>query len=165
MDRRGFLRRGAALGVASLVAGCLEGSATTGGDWDVGMTTRDFEPQELAVEAGTTVTWRNTDTHAHSVTAYADGIPADAAYFATGDFDSQPAAEAGYADGSGVLYTDQEFAHTFELPGVYSYFCIPHEKAGMTGVVRVGDTTGTGSGNTERRRAVRRRPRRRPRRR
>jgi plastocyanin len=31
------------------------------------------------------------------------------------------------------------FRHTFEVPGAYVYFCIPHEAAGMIGRVTVQD--------------------------
>jgi plastocyanin len=102
------------------------------------MTARAFEPEVLRVDPGTEVTWRNTNPHAHSVTAYEDGIPDEATYFASGEFDSESAARDGYANGEGRLFTDEEFAHTFEVPGTYNYFCIPHEKAGMVGAFEVG---------------------------
>ncbi|WP_241997224.1 plastocyanin/azurin family copper-binding protein [Halorubrum sp. SD626R] len=31
----------------------------------------------------------------------------------------------------------ENYEHTFEEPGTYEYFCIPHEGSGMVGTVRV----------------------------
>jgi plastocyanin len=36
-----------------------------------------------------------------------------------------------------VLRTHSFPRHTFDVPGTYQYFCIPHEMAGMTGTVVV----------------------------
>jgi len=136
MDRRTFLRAVGAAGTAA-VAGCLD-SRASGGDYDVGMSTVAFRPETLTVEAGTTVVWRNTSKQGHSVTAYEDALPEGAAYFATGNFDSESAARAAWSDaGGGRLGQGKTFEHTFEVPGTYSYFCIPHERAGMVGTVEV----------------------------
>ena len=43
---------------------------------------------------------------------------------------------------SGTLDTDDSFAQTFSKPGVYDYFCIPHEMAGMAGRIVVADPGG-----------------------
>jgi hypothetical protein len=32
-----------------------------------------------------------------------------------------------------------EFTHTFEMPGVYHFYCAPHESVGMFGSVVVGE--------------------------
>ena len=34
---------------------------------------------------------------------------------------------------------NKEYAYTFEVPGVYVYWCTPHKSMGMIGVVIVGD--------------------------
>lgn len=70
-----------------------------------------FEPQELVVTAGTTVTWSNDDVTPHTVTAD------------DGAFDS------GRMDPGGT------FSFTFDEPGTYSYICSFHP--GMTGTVVV----------------------------
>ena len=38
---------------------------------------------------------------------------------------------------SGQLNGGQSFSHTFDTPGDYTYFCIPHESLGMVGRVTV----------------------------
>ena len=144
MDRRTALRRGAALGVAALAAGCLEGSASPDGDWDVGMTATAFKPETVTVEVGEPVVWRNTSSKVHTITAYEDGLPGDVAYFSTGGFESEAAARDAFANGRGHLRPDDEYEHTFEVPGTYGYFCIPHERAGMVGAVEVRESSSSG---------------------
>lgn len=135
--RRSVLRTGsAALAVA--VAGCL-GGGDGGGGTTVGMTdSMTFEPDALTVETGTTVTWNNDGSVPHTVTAYEESIPEDAAYFASGDFESEEAARDGFKSGDGGLLDGGEsYEHTFETAGSYEYFCIPHEQSGMTGTITV----------------------------
>lgn len=87
-----------------------------------------FQPGSLDVPAGTTVTWRNTSDVAHTVTADTSKaqdpshvqLPQGAEPF---DF--------------GLIQPGQSFSHTFSVPGEYTYFCIPHEGAGMIGTVKV----------------------------
>jgi len=35
------------------------------------------------------------------------------------------------------LETSDTFSHTFDVPGTYSYVCIPHETSSMVGTVIV----------------------------
>src|SRR4051812_34097564 len=74
-----------------------------------------FQPRELLVPAGTTVTWFNKDAVAHSVTA--DDRAFDSGLFSSGG----------------------QFTMRFDTPGTYGYFCIPHGTpgTGMTGTVVV----------------------------
>jgi plastocyanin len=156
-SRRKVLASTALAGAAAL-AGCTGG----GGDGDGGnedTTTQDeddggsgttweetstvdmtdglkFEPKNIQVSAGTTVTWKNVGSVAHSVTAYEDKIPDGATYFASGGFDSQSAAEDGYPD-KGSISEGETYEHTFETKGTYEYYCIPHELSGMVGKVKV----------------------------
>jgi plastocyanin len=126
------------------LAGCAgdggttdEGPTETPGERVVEMTDAlKFEPATVEVTAGTTVRWENVGGIAHSVTAYEDAIPADADYFASGDFDSQSAAAAAYPE-TGSIGGDAAYSHTFTVEGQYDYFCIPHE-SGMQGTVVVG---------------------------
>lgn len=140
MDRRAFLRTaGPALAVG--IAGCSNSSATDAEtEYDIGMSAAAFRPETLQVAPGTTVRWRNTNKQGHSVTAYEDGLPEGAAYFASGGFDSeQQAREAWGSSTGGTLFEGQTFEHTFEVSGEYPYFCIPHERAGMVGTIVVTD--------------------------
>jgi amicyanin len=72
-----------------------------------------FEPKELVVTAGTTVTWVNTDDVPHTATSTAS--PAL--------FDSK------------ALDTNDTFSFEFKAAGTYSYFCKVHPY--MTGKVVV----------------------------
>jgi plastocyanin len=74
-----------------------------------------FAPQDVVVVTNTTVTWTNTDAVAHTVTW--DDRSVD----------------------SGLIEPGQTFEYTFDTPGTYSYFCIPHGSpgTGMHGSVTV----------------------------
>jgi len=136
MERRTFLRAMGATGTVA-IAGCLD-SRASGGDYDVGMSTVAFKPESLTVETGTTVVWRNTSKQGHTITAYEESLPEGAAFFASGEYDSEAAARDAWAgSGGGRLAAGDTFEHTFDVPGTYPYFCIPHEQAGMVGTVEV----------------------------
>jgi len=141
MDRRAFLR--AAVPTAAIgLAGCIGSGTPT--DYDVGMGAKVFRPATLEVTTGTTVTWLNTSKQGHTVTAYEDGIPDEAAYFASGGFESEQAARDRWANRTdGTLFEGQSYEHTFEVPGQYRYLCIPHETGGMVGTVVVTEDSGT----------------------
>lgn len=158
LTRRRYLVGIAATGTGLGLAGCSSGGESTdspidtstetssaGGGGDGEWTRTDtvemndelaFAPKQIEVEAGTTVTWENVGTIGHSVTAYEDTIPEDAAYFASGGFDSEDAAVEAYPD-EGNVTEGETYEHTFETTGEYEYYCIPHEMNGMVGTVRV----------------------------
>ncbi|MFT4920913.1 MAG: plastocyanin [Haloarculaceae archaeon] len=97
-----------------------------------------YAPKRIEVEQGTTVTWKNTGSIGHTITAYEDEIPDGADYFASGGFDSQQAAVDGYeSDQSGNVPKGESYEYTFETKGEYKYYCIPHEMNGMVGFVKV----------------------------
>lgn len=139
MKRRTFLGSVAGAGAtvaAGALAGCV-GSGLSTDQYDVGMAANAFEPAEITVTTGETVVWGNSSSRPHSVTAYENGIPEGADYFASGGFESQRTAEDGYFDDRGVVDPGETYEHAFEVPGTYRYFCIPHEPAGMKGAVVV----------------------------
>jgi plastocyanin len=72
-----------------------------------------FSPAQLTVKAGTKVTWVNRDDLPHTVTSSVKPRLFD----------------------SGTLDTDEGFAHVFDRPGTYEYFCALHPK--MTGRIVV----------------------------
>jgi plastocyanin len=80
-----------------------------------------FDPANITVEPGTTVTWVQSGNNPHTTTSY-DGL-----------WDS------GLLPGG----SGQTFSFTFEEPGTYDYFCIPHEDLGMVGTVTVSGGTAT----------------------
>ena len=133
MDRRTFLAA-TGVGAATALAGCF-GTGLADSEFDVEMLANAFRPQQIEVSVGDTVVWGNTASRGHSVTAYADGLPEGAAYFASGGFDTEDAARNGYPDGN--IVSGETYSHTFETPGDHRYFCIPHERGGMVGTVVV----------------------------
>jgi len=98
-----------------------------------------FDPAGVRIAPGDTVRWVQLAGF-HSITAYHPSndnhelrIPASAKPWDSGILladDPQPGAT---------------FEHIFTVPGVYDYFCRPHEMAGMVGRIVVG-TPGDGPG-------------------
>lgn len=137
-SRRAVLRRGAvAAGVVATgsgaLAGCLGGhpeSVTVEMTDDL-----TYEPRDVTVAVGGTVTWVTVGSVPHTVTAYRDELPAGATFFASGGFDSEAAARDEVR--AGYVREGERYTHRFETPGRHGYFCVPHEGAGMTGTVTV----------------------------
>lgn len=135
MKRRAYLATVAGASVS--LAGCSFGSAEAE-DYDVGMSAVEFRPVEAEATVGEPVVWKNTSSRGHTVTAYADGLPEGAAYFASGGYESESAARDEWrTGGGGTIAGGETYEHTFEVAGTYSYFCIPHESGGMVGEVLV----------------------------
>ncbi len=135
MKRRTFLATAAGLPTVSL-AGCI-GSGLSRSQYDVGMQTNAFRPADYTTSVGETVVWGNSGSRPHSVTAFDDGVPEGGEYFASGGFDSQDAAEAGWRNGEGVIAPGETYEHVFETAGTFNYYCIPHLRGGMVGRVIV----------------------------
>jgi plastocyanin len=87
-----------------------------------------FEPATLTVPRGTTVTWVNAGQQPHTVT----DDPSKAANRA----DAQLPNGAQPWD-SGFVEAGTTFTRTFDTPGQYTYFCMPHETLGMIGRITV----------------------------
>ena len=141
-DRRTVLRL-SGVALAAGAAGC-GGSPPDGGEPPTGdaepttvaMTDDlNFDPEVVRIGTGETVVWETTGAVPHSATAYEDDLPEGAAYFASGDFETEAAARSAYPSG-GSVGEGETYSHTFETAGEYPYFCIPHE-AGMRGTVVV----------------------------
>ena len=79
-----------------------------------------FQPQELHIKAGDTVTWLNEGQLTHTITA-------DDKSFDSGDFEH-----------------GRTYSHVFTRPGRYPYYCIFHGNPGkgMAGVIIVDGTSG-----------------------
>ena len=63
-----------------------------------------FTPQEITVQAGTTITWVNQDDVPHTVVSNDNKFKSKA------------------------LDTDDKFSFTFKDPGTYDYYCSVHPK-------------------------------------
>lgn len=143
MNRRALL---AALGTGATasIAGCSsvlglsEDDPCSGDECEIGMTRNEFVPETYETTVGNTVVWKNTSGADHTVTAFENGIPDEAEYFATGGYeDEETAVDAWHDDRGGRLGTRELYEHTFEVAGTYQYFCEPHLPAGMVGEVIV----------------------------
>ena len=131
MNRRAFL--GATAGVVAVgLAGCT-GQSREQPDYDIGMSSSAFLPEDdFEPRVGEPVVWRNTGARTHTVTAYESQIPDEAPFFASGGFEGTEAArDAWLQGGGGGIASGETFEVTFDVPGTYDYFCIPHERAGM----------------------------------
>jgi len=90
-----------------------------------------FRPMVGFVETGTTVEWTHAGNESvlHSSTAFGGMstdpllIPADAKPWNSGP----------------VRAEKDPYKHTFDTPGVYLYYCMPHKDFGMAGALIVGD--------------------------
>ncbi|PGF14639.1 halocyanin [Natrinema sp. CBA1119] len=164
MERRSLLQivGTAATGGVTILAGCSRSSNKNG---DTGSTTdiqesnsnsggsdrasntvqmvtegdnHYFDPIGLFVGSGDTVAFK-LQSGAHSATAYKGGnklvsetrFPEDAKAFTSKTLTKQ-----------GATYT-----HTFQEPGTYDYFCIPHKSQGMVGRIVVGEPGGPAEGS------------------
>jgi len=128
---------GAAAGLALLaLLGCAAGAAGAKSAADAGrvppevriLDSLTFEPKHLVVRVGDTVVWHNESLLVHTVTA-------DPKVAARPEDVALPEGAAPFD--SGFLAPKATFRHTFDRPGTYRYFCIPHEGAGMIATVEV----------------------------
>jgi len=78
----------------------------------VSIVNMDFTPSSITVKKGTTVTWTNNDSVAHTVTA-----------------------DTNNAFDSGNLNPGKNFSHTFDTAGTFAYHCTYHSN--MHGSVTV----------------------------
>lgn len=143
LSRRTFLRTAGAGAAAGSATSTAAAQTTTRAPQQRTVDMTDslvFDPDSITIAPGDTVVWENVGSVGHTVTAYEDEIPGDAAYFASGGYDSEQAARSGYSPGdteSGEIPGGGTYRHTFEVVGSYGYFCIPHESVGMVGTVEV----------------------------
>jgi plastocyanin len=87
-----------------------------------------YLPDTVRVAVGESVRWRNGSDIVHTVTA--DPGRAELAASARLPSGASPF-------DSGDLRPGEEFVQRFTVPGEYVYFCVPHERTGMVGVVIV----------------------------
>lgn len=93
-----------------------------------------FDPIGLLIEPGQAVRWQ-CDANVHTTTAY---HPKNANHSLRIPKEAQPW-------NSDYVMPGKHFEVTFTVPGVYDYFCIPHEMAGMVGRIIVGHPAGPGT--------------------
>jgi plastocyanin len=103
INRRNF-------GIAVAAAMLLPATAARAEDVAVHIDNFVFQPGDLTVKVGTTITWTNRDDIPHTVVC-------------AGKFRSKP------------MDTDDSFSFTFTAAGDYKYFCSLHPH--MTGMIKV----------------------------
>ena len=107
LTRRGL---GSTIGLAIAAALLLPSTRANAEETMVNIDNFTFEPKDLTVKLGTTVTWKNRDDIPHTVVS-------------AGKFRSK------------TMDTDGTFSFTFTAAGDYKYFCSLHPH--MTGSVKV----------------------------
>lgn len=117
----------AILGAAAMHAIEMRGTARGERVW--------FRPYGLAVAVGATIRFVNRDPgNSHTATAYHPDI-----------FErTRRIPQAAAPWDSGFLLPDEGFEVTLAHPGVYDFYCIPHEMAAMVGRIVVGDPASLG---------------------
>lgn len=127
------------------LAACLVGAATLGGAGIAAADTVEvklvqtpaghayFDPAGVHVAPGDTVRWVQISGF-HSITSY----------HPRNDNHELRIPESAEPWDSDILLADYPkrgatFEHVFTVPGVYDYFCRPHEMAGMVGRIVVGE--------------------------
>jgi plastocyanin len=88
-----------------------------------------YDPVGIHVEPGQTIKWINLDPgNSHTVTAYHPN-----------NFDRPLRIPRGAEPwNSDYLLPNEAFSVTLTVQGVYDYYCVPHEHAGMVGRIVVG---------------------------
>ncbi len=88
-----------------------------------------FSPLGIAVAPGTVVRFINEDgVNSHTATTYHPQL----------DGRMRRIPEGAEPWDSGFLMPGEAFEVTLQVPGVYDYYCRPHERAGMVGRIVVG---------------------------
>ena len=138
MQRRNFLWGGGGMAaVLSLSPGLATGSSVV----EITMQGRRdgskvwFDPYGVLIQPGQTVRWTNKDKgNAHTATAYA-----------LDNYDHpRRIPEGAKPFDSDYLLPNESFEVTLDVPGLYDYFCIPHELSGMVGRIVVAATDQSG---------------------
>jgi plastocyanin len=109
------------LAFGATAAGCggdeKDSGGGGGGPGEVSMKGLAFEPADITVKTGDTVTWTNDEAVGHDVTK--EGGPGPE--FSSGD--------------PGAMQEGDTFEQTFDMPGMIEYVCTVHSN--MTGTVNV----------------------------
>ncbi len=138
MQRRQFLATGG-LALAGLASSAiLRASAKI---VEIGMRSDEdgakvwFDPIGILIEPGTTIRWVIKE-NVHTVTAYHPD---------NDDHSLRIPKAAKPWDSDYLVNPGNSFEIELTVPGVYDYYCAPHEQAGMVGRIIVGEPTGPGA--------------------
>lgn len=131
--RRDMLAAGGGLAAALFLPSIV---ARAGETIEIAMEGRDdgshvwFDPIGILIKPGQTIRWTNRNPgNSHTATAYSPE-----------NFDrALRMPKSAKAWNSDFLLPNETFSVTFTEKGVYDYYCIPHEHAGMVGRIVVGE--------------------------
>jgi plastocyanin len=147
LTRRGFLMRGglalAGLALPSAAHSRPRGAGVAGSVVEIRMRSEDlgaevwFDPIGVHIESGQTVRWiMNSPGNPHTTTAY---------HPMNGSRSLRIPEAATPWDSGFLINAGDRFEVTLTVDGVYDYFCLPHEAAGMVGRIVVGRPSGPGT--------------------
>ena len=133
ISRRQFASRAGglavALGLVPFIQACGNSANSEPENPEIEMNDElGFDPKEMTIKVGQTVTWINTGTMVHTSTN-------DPAKPQKKEHSKLPVGAAPWD--SGLLRSKETWSHTFDVAGEYTYFCIPHEAANMIGTIIV----------------------------
>ena len=135
---RHFGRRAVLAGITASLAGCTSGILDDPSFPDADVIVAPdgesiFQPDELTVLVGETVRWGFAEG-GHNVSCR----PEDASEVVLPG-DAEPFASYSPGDDPDVTLVERggTHEHAFEVPGQYTYVCIPHADSGMVGTIRV----------------------------
>jgi len=115
-----------AFSVAALVAAAAIAAPARAGDHTVNVVNNQFQPPQLTIQAGESVTWNKAATiNPHNVV-----FPGPPVVFCADGCDDM----GGNGTATGSPWT---FTRTFSTPGQVNYFCQIHQSVGMTGTITV----------------------------
>ena len=103
----------------------VEPAAPTAARYEVIVRDFEFDPDLIGIASGDTVCW----------------IWESGSHTTTSGSSSDPQHNPGALWSSPINSTTTEFCYVFDSPGLYNYFCIPHESLGMNGAVAVDEPT------------------------
>lgn len=136
--RRRHSRRAVLVGITAGLAGCVSGVMDDPSFPEADVIAAPdnefvFEPDELSVAVGETVRWGFASS-GHNLSCRPEDsdevtLPDGAEPFASYRPEQDPDVT--------LVQRGETYDHTFEVPGEYTYVCIPHTDAGMTGTIHV----------------------------
>ena len=139
--RRGFIRTGGAVIAGLALPAWRRAPLSKGAVVEIAMRSDPagskvwFDPVGLLVEPGTTIRWLVKE-NVHTTTAY---------HPKNGHHSLRIPEGAAPWDSGFLVNPGDHFDVTLTVPGVYDFFCMPHEAAGMVGRIVVGRSGGPGA--------------------
>jgi plastocyanin len=142
MERRTLLKAGGGLLAGLFLSASLDALAAASRVVEIRMRGNAdgsrvwFDPIGVLIQPGQTVRWISSDpANSHTATAY----------HPKNDSHSLRIPKEAPPWNSDYLLPNQKFEIRLTVDGVYDYFCIPHEQAGMVGRIIVGHAAGPGA--------------------